>query len=633
MNHKTTTLFFGVLFFLVCSLSAQSMRTAMQYSFPVEAQDTVLCGLKSIRNIQYHPDPLGDGAAAFIATNYAQGGCVSVFKSAGNDSIELVWTSPLVDSLGGFSTPRYAIWGDLDNDGIIEIIFQNNLNGIFIYEWDGLPGSWNFGDAPAKVIGYPDITSASYGYSEYIHGVEDIDGDNVNELFLAINSSGSDNDRYYIFNITGNYQTGDPGFSVVNKEAEFRKNAVPYSKYGGGTPWAAFAANLDGEGNKELVFHNWNYGHVTTLTIPDADTYLLADTTNDKHYYYSTGIGNDNIAYMGGFVFDIDKDGREEVYVPFFYPYPTYGLVAMVHYEAGQNLREIDSSNVILFDISEVNNGNIFGYGYGDYDGDGKPNLYFSGGYGKLVTTAEFQGGDKTDQNNWTVEKLYEGDSTIFTALTIIDSSGILDSTYTIDISFVAKLGARYTDIDKDGFEDMFLPFQAMEDSMDINTYTWLNDTSYVVYDTLYPGTDSTRIDTNYFDYSIYDTLETKVINPKRWSIRMLESTVPNGVKAKDFAIITPDQYVLEQNYPNPFNPTTSIKFYLPINKKISLTIYNTLGQKVKTLINNEMIKRGSHLKEWDSTNSAGVKVASGMYIYELKFGNFTLSKRMMLLK
>jgi flagellar hook assembly protein FlgD len=113
----------------------------------------------------------------------------------------------------------------------------------------------------------------------------------------------------------------------------------------------------------------------------------------------------------------------------------------------------------------------------------------------------------------------------------------------------------------------------------------------------------------------------------------MLESSVASGLEAKDFSVVTPTDYVLEQNYPNPFNPTTNISFVLPINKKISLTVYNTLGQKVKTLVNNEVLVAGKHDVTWDGTNESGAKVASGMYMYTLKFGNFTKSKRMMLVK
>jgi flagellar hook assembly protein FlgD len=57
------------------------------------------------------------------------------------------------------------------------------------------------------------------------------------------------------------------------------------------------------------------------------------------------------------------------------------------------------------------------------------------------------------------------------------------------------------------------------------------------------------------------------------------------------------------------------------------------LGQKVKTLIDNQTMKAGSHEIVWDATNAAGDKVATGMYIYSLKFGNFSKNMKMMLVK
>ena len=87
--------------------------------------------------------------------------------------------------------------------------------------------------------------------------------------------------------------------------------------------------------------------------------------------------------------------------------------------------------------------------------------------------------------------------------------------------------------------------------------------------------------------------------------------------------------YHLSNNYPNPFNPTTNIRFSLPVNKSISLIVYDMLGQEVKTLINKEEFAKGSYEADWNGTNNAGQKVASGNYIYTLKYGNFQKSVKM----
>jgi subtilisin family serine protease len=90
--------------------------------------------------------------------------------------------------------------------------------------------------------------------------------------------------------------------------------------------------------------------------------------------------------------------------------------------------------------------------------------------------------------------------------------------------------------------------------------------------------------------------------------------------------------YELSQNYPNPFNPTTTISFALPEGGEVTLAIYNTNGQLVKTLISGEM-NAGRHNVVWDATNARGEHVASGVYLYVIKAANFTAQKKLVLMK
>lgn len=646
MKKTITVLLLALSLLFAFGLQAQTMDYKAGYQFPTATEDSVLNGMSSIRGSDYHANPLGDGVAAFAVTNYNYHGSIHLFKNAGDDAMELVWSSPAFDSLGGASHPRFVKFGDMDNDGIIELIAPFDQNGIAIFEWDGVAGSWNFGDAPARMISEPLFpcadSSTKYQNIEFMD-IADLDNDGDNELMFANNSTGTTYDRYYIFSIVGTYSTGDPGFSSIKREGHWPRNDV-YGNYGGGTPYAVIAADLDGGGNTEMIFHNWNYGQVTPVRTTGVDTYELADTTGGNHYIYTTH-PIDAVSLGGGTAYDIDKDGREEVYIPLYAA--GSGTVIMVHYEDGDDLSKIDSSNIFKLDLSSVYKySSLYGRaGFGDYDSDGKPNLYFAGSRGEYITTAEFQGGDKTDPANWIYELIYTGeelDSKIFVSATYIDSAGVLDTLKVLQSeeegTIAMKISAMRSDFDGDGYEDIIMPSQAWKDSIDVTHTTWIKDTSYVVYDTtwVYPGTDSAYvdfIDTVDVDESLWDVVESKVVEPNRISIRMLESSVLNSIRAKDMKIILPTDYKLEQNYPNPFNPTTTIEFYLPINKKISLTIYNSLGQKIKSLVDNELMTGGSHVAEWDGTNTSGVKVATGVYIYELKYGNFKQHKRMTLLK
>jgi len=99
-----------------------------------------------------------------------------------------------------------------------------------------------------------------------------------------------------------------------------------------------------------------------------------------------------------------------------------------------------------------------------------------------------------------------------------------------------------------------------------------------------------------------------------------------------DNQVTTPLSYQLWQNYPNPFNPETSIKFEIPKAGKVQLYIYNVLGQRVATLLN-EQYPAGRHEVRWDGRNDSSARLASGIYFLQLKAGSFIQNRRMVLLK
>ncbi len=96
--------------------------------------------------------------------------------------------------------------------------------------------------------------------------------------------------------------------------------------------------------------------------------------------------------------------------------------------------------------------------------------------------------------------------------------------------------------------------------------------------------------------------------------------------------VLLPKEYVLYQNYPNPFNPETRIKYGLPEPQNVTITIFNILGQKIKTYNLAEQ-PAGYHEVMWKSTNDFSRKVATGVYIYRIKAGDFVDVKKMLLLK
>lgn len=93
-----------------------------------------------------------------------------------------------------------------------------------------------------------------------------------------------------------------------------------------------------------------------------------------------------------------------------------------------------------------------------------------------------------------------------------------------------------------------------------------------------------------------------------------------------------PEGYALEANYPNPFNPSTTIKFTVPVKADVQIIVYNMVGQKIKTLINQTM-PAGTHSTSWDGTDKSGNEVTTGIYFYKIITDGYSLTKKMMLLK
>ncbi len=95
---------------------------------------------------------------------------------------------------------------------------------------------------------------------------------------------------------------------------------------------------------------------------------------------------------------------------------------------------------------------------------------------------------------------------------------------------------------------------------------------------------------------------------------------------------IIPLTFAVEQNYPNPFNPTTEIRYSIPSDSKVEIVVYNTLGQKVKTLLSARQ-EAGRHSVVWDATNENGNPVSSGIYFYTVTAGSDKVVKKMVLLR
>ncbi len=98
-------------------------------------------------------------------------------------------------------------------------------------------------------------------------------------------------------------------------------------------------------------------------------------------------------------------------------------------------------------------------------------------------------------------------------------------------------------------------------------------------------------------------------------------------------AQLIPARYELSQNFPNPFNPVTTIRYGVPSAQRVTLKVYNLLGEEVATLMHDEHKAAGYHVAIWDGRNQAGRMVTSGVYVYRLQAGQITMTKKMALIR
>jgi hypothetical protein len=112
----------------------------------------------------------------------------------------------------------------------------------------------------------------------------------------------------------------------------------------------------------------------------------------------------------------------------------------------------------------------------------------------------------------------------------------------------------------------------------------------------------------------------------------IVTGTIALGVADKPALVPLPTEVSLSQNYPNPFNPTTEIEFAMPESRLVKLTVFNVLGQEVRSLVSG-MQEAGYHKITWDGRSNAGIEVPSGAYFYRLETGDYSRSMKMILLK
>ncbi|MFC2083776.1 FG-GAP-like repeat-containing protein [Bacteroidota bacterium] len=610
-------------FFIATSLFAQLKVVAEHDRNVYDPADELAPynGDGGIRSVYVTDDLDGDGKVEIIATDYTNGGRVHVFEYAGEGVLELVWSSPVLFDVNTNSTPRWIQTGDLDADGNKEIIWPSGLR------YEGEIQVWeNVGDndyGTATILDFPANIHEPQGLGLYRMDRErgtvyDFDGDGQSELIMA----NADN-KVYILSINGNA----PGFASWQIEGG-DPNVHPANGFSAGSYWHSVPADIDGDDKIEIVNHYWNFYGFWSIDVNGPDDYTYPSAPNPDggvfgpvYYEFMQTRDDDAVSFMGIAVVDVDGDGKDEIAGITNYSGPNRFGIALVSIGQGEDGVEVwdDSSKFSIISTrtdhglsDESNFWSIYGF---DLNENGRDEILAGGFFGENVVSVEYTGtGDILDPLNYTREVIYSGPPAKdeeWLSVTYRDSLGTMDTIYSTEMWLhpgVMKLS--HGDVTGDGKLELVINYQANE--YDSTEYTYENwDGSAWVEDSVVMRQMNTRI-----------------------NFRVLSYDPATGIYVNEILnIITPDDYTIEQNYPNPFNPSTTIRFSLPLDKEISLSVYDMLGKEVKTLIGSEKFRKGSYEVLWDGTNNFNQKVSSGNYVATLKYGNFTKSIKMTFLK
>lgn len=555
-----------------------------------------------------------DGKQEVLSTDYSNGGRVHVFELTAPNTLELVFSTPVRSGISSGSTPRWVRSGDLDGDGMGEFIFSltNGTADGEVQVWEYAGGDNNYGTEPAIVMPADQFATAlgigNFRTNREVADVYDFDGDGFDELIMA-----NRDNSVYVLGVVGQF----PGFASWQVEGGDPANTAE-NRFSGGSWWHSTPADIDGDGTKEIVNHYWNFYGFWSIDPKGQDSYRYptptADARTDHYYEFLASEGADAVAYMGIYPGDVDGDGTEELMgVGYSYGY-RITLVNQTSADTGVYVWDDSSKFGVIADGLWQLAGNSAGSHWGsfaaDIDQDGKDELIIGGSAGYNVSMMKYKGtGSVLDSLSYDNSIIFAGADAQFFNVDIYDSLGISQDTVQYESPFVSKIYAG-SDINSNNKLEVVTAYQSVADSITYSYYSWsVNDGDYIKDSTVKRASD-------------------KAVN-----IRVLEWQEASGLKEVGFNFVTPNDYVLEQNYPNPFNPSTTIRFSLPLDKSISLQVYDILGNEISTLINNEVVKKGAYEVTWNGRNNRGEEVASGTYIYTLKFGNFSKSAKMMLLR
>lgn len=524
----------------------------------------------------------------FIANAQSQNN--ALFANLGNGSFARITAgAPVTD--GGNS--QSASWGDYDHDGDLDLYVVNFNQANALYQNQG-------GGTFEKITSGAIVTDRELSSScSWV----DIENDGDLDMFVA--NVGANNSLYV--NAGGSFTKQTDGAPVNDRGFS---QAVAWSDFDNDGDLDLFVANSRNENN--FLYVNAGNGSFTRLTSGD--------------------LVNDQGESRGASWADYDNDGDFDLFVAngqqqANFLYQNQGNGAFVKITSGALVTEAASSQ---------------GSSWGDFDNDSDLDLFVT----------------NTDRPS----ALYrnEGDGTF---------ARLADNPFAADNNFATS--ASWVDYDRDGDLDLFVTVNNLNSLLYFNAG---NDNHWLQVKLIGTTSNTTAIGAKIRAFATINgqaVLQTREISGQTGfgsqtglvahfglggatQVDSLQVFWPSGkrtrlhqlaanqfvtidetgglTRVEDNSADRPAAFALQQNYPNPFNPATTIGYQLRGSVKVNLSLYNLLGEKVATLVD-QVQDAGSYRVAWEGRDANGRLLPAGVYFYRLTAGAEMQTKRLLLLK
>jgi hypothetical protein len=564
------------------------------------------------------------------------GGNNVLYRNNGGGSFTRITTGAIVTDGNSVA----AIWADYNNDGYLDLYVSNRGSSFpisgpaqqnFVYMNDGSP-NYTF----TKITDQVPATDANYTWSS---SWVDYNNDGWLDLHVPENLHSAD-DYFYKNEGSGSFRSldlpfvvrdsGDPSTGVaswIDYDNDGDQDVL-LAKSGRFLPAGAeanrlFQSQLTETGNAESFLEIATGGLVTHLDLDfqaswgdydnDGDMDVLLGNFDGLNYLYRNDGGSafsritgqsivtDNVPTLGSCWGDYDNDGDLDLFSSTAGGFPA----RVFRNEGSGNFTRMGFSDLgsITTDVRSSNSCAL-----ADYDNDGDLDFYVANSSGGTPQNNDLYHNNQGNNNNWinvTCIGTISNHSAVG-AKVRVKSTIFGQSFWQLRVVTGSPTGDRGQNSQRVHFG---LGDATMIDSLVIDWPSGGQD--------VYTGN---KISVNGF-YNARELQDLDLITSV--------SETPGDIR--------PSAFSLKQNHPNPFNPTTSIRYTLASASAVELTIFSMLGQKVRTLLSNQLQSSGDYMLQWNGRNDSGQPVASGLYVYSLKAqgsqGTFSQRRKMVLLK